>query len=181
MTTLMLDRSLDEARNLVIQALQMTEGITKIRGSGRQIVGKTGIQFPRVLWSYGENVYVDFSETSEGDQVRIDVWAEKSVWMNVPANPEKYKRRFLGQLDYMRNANDTEIADFQHQQIPQPQTRRSKWGLVGRALLGVFVPMLFAILVAAGQSDNTGSGTVGLIFVIGPIIGVAIAYYTWKN
>jgi hypothetical protein len=102
MTEIILDKTLDEAQETVIHAFDRTEGIEKYQKSQHQVVGETGVSFPRVLWSYGENVYVDLSETGESDKTKIDVRAEKEVSVNIGANPEKYKRRFLDELNALR-------------------------------------------------------------------------------
>ncbi|QDX40852.1 hypothetical protein [Salarchaeum sp. JOR-1] len=102
MTELSLDYPLDDAKDVVKTALERTDGISEIDEGSRQIVGKTGISFPRVLWSYGENIYIDFSDSTDDGQTPIDVWAEKSVWLNIGANPQKYKRAFLTELEDVR-------------------------------------------------------------------------------
>jgi hypothetical protein len=114
MTDLRLEYPPDEARELVKEAFRRTEGISSIEDSTHQIVGKTGVSFPRVLWSYGESVYVDFSDPAEDGAVPIEVWADKSVWMNIGADPEKFKRRFLEALEDVR---DRPIEDLQNETV----------------------------------------------------------------
>ena len=100
---------MEEAKIVVKEALQRTEGISKVEEGGHQIVGKTGISFPRVLWSYGENVYIEFSDPDEDGKIPIEVRAEKSIWTNIFAQPEKFKREFLSELDEIRDRPIEEI------------------------------------------------------------------------
>jgi len=109
MTRLLIDRPPDQTRALVVKAFQETEGITEIAGEGRQIIAKTDISLPRVLWSYGETVYVDLSDPNKEGQTPIEVWAEKALWTNVGANPEKFKRRFLKEVDRLRDIPPEEL------------------------------------------------------------------------
>lgn len=103
MTEIIIDDSLDETRQKVINAFDGTDGIRKYQSSQYQVVGETGVSFPRVLWSYGETVYVDLSETGNTNETKIEVRAEKEVPINIGANPEKYKRRFLDELNTLRD------------------------------------------------------------------------------
>lgn len=104
MTEVFLDKPLDEARETAVRAFDRTTGITKYQKSQHQVVGETGISFPRVLWSYGESVYVDLSETGEPNETKLHVSAEKEVPINIGASPEKYKRRFLDELNALRES-----------------------------------------------------------------------------
>lgn len=103
MTEIILNETIDDARTTVIEAFDRTEGITKFQKSQHQVVGETGVSFPRILWSYGESVYVDLSETGQVNKTKLQVRGEKEVPINVGANPEKYKRRFLDELDTLRD------------------------------------------------------------------------------
>lgn len=181
MTSIVLSRSNDEAKELVREAFRRTDGITQIREGGRQIVGRTGIQFPRVLWSWGENVYVDVSDTGSDDEIQLDVWAEKEVWVNITASPEKYKRRFLSELEALRDTPTEEIAESGQNWSAGEEGQKSKANLVVRLLIGILAPMFIAILAAASQPDNTAGGFWGQVFVAGPLVGAAVAYVTWKE
>lgn len=103
MAKLQLDASIKESKDMVLKAFEQTDGINQYRESKYQIVGKTGVSFPRVLWSYGESVYVDFSET-RFSKTEIEVSAEKEISVNIGSNPQKFMRRFLNELDNVRNS-----------------------------------------------------------------------------
>lgn len=105
MSELVLEQPLDESREMVVKAFQRTDGINKYQKSDYQVVGKTGISFPRVLWSYGENVYADLSETGDPHRTKVTVRAEKEVSLNVGGNAQKFKRRFLDELKQVREAS----------------------------------------------------------------------------
>lgn len=105
MNKLILNQSLDESREMVVEAFKRTEGINKFQQSKYQVVGKTGVSFPRILWSYGESVFVDLSETEDSNKTELEVSAEKEVSMNVGGNAKKFQRRFLNELEYLRDAS----------------------------------------------------------------------------
>lgn len=102
MPDLVLDVPRREAKELIVEAFERTDGISKITTSSHQVVGKTGISFPRVLWSYGETVYADLSESKDGDRTPISISGEKRVALNVGANPEKFQRRLIDEIDELR-------------------------------------------------------------------------------
>lgn len=122
MTEIVLQQSHEDAKELVKEAFENTRGISEYHDGGRQIVAKTGVSFPRVLWSYGESIYVDFSESTNANQTRIDVWAEKEVSINIGANPERYKRRFLRELDSLREQDETEWGNVNRKQQTASET-----------------------------------------------------------
>jgi hypothetical protein len=102
MTELVLNHPIHKARDLIVRALERTDGISEVNESDFQVVGKTGISFPRVLWSYGETIYVDLSESQDENKTPISVSGEKNVAINIGSNPDKFKRRFLEELDQIR-------------------------------------------------------------------------------
>ncbi|QPV63888.1 hypothetical protein I7X12_04455 [Halosimplex litoreum] len=97
MPDVLLDCSRSEARERCARAVRQTEGLSKAKETDYQVVGKTGLSFPRVLWSWGEKVYVDIKEMESG-QIGINVRGEKNVPVNIGANPEKFRRRVLDEL-----------------------------------------------------------------------------------
>jgi len=125
MANIRLDYTREQARILVKEALRRTRGISVITESQYQIVGKTGISFPRILWSWGEKIYVDISDTESENRVMISVWAEKTVWMNIFANPEKFKRRFLHVLEQLRGQPIESLQNQPFYQNQHSQTNRS--------------------------------------------------------
>lgn len=181
MTSILLSRSNEEAKELVREAFRRTEGITQIQEGGRQIVGKTGINFPRVLWSWGENVYVDFSDTGSDDETQLDVWAEKEVWMNITASPEEHKRRFLSELEVLKDTPTEEISESSQKLSRADESQKSTEKLIAMVIVGALTPMFLVMLVGSSQPDNTASGIWSLLFLIGPIIGAGVAYTTWNN
>lgn len=171
MTNLSLDCTLEEARKIVKEAFWRTKGIKSVEESRRQIVGKTGISFPRVLWSYGEKVYVDFSDSTDGGEIPIEVTAEKSIWMNIGASPQKYKREFLNELETVRTNPKTEV-DKQSWDFSPPQSSGDVFiGAIGYPLsflVGGIIGLLYLTVVIAGPI---------LGFIIGSLSGV----YLWSK
>lgn len=87
---------------MIIKAFEQTDGISKIKENEFQVVGKTGMSFPRVLWSYGETIYVDISESQDENKTPISVRGESKVAINIGSNPDKFKRRFLDEINKIR-------------------------------------------------------------------------------
>lgn len=117
-TQLVLDHPEEDAKILVKGAFERTQGIKQYHEEGRQIMGKTGVS----LGSYGESIYVDISESPDEDKTPIEVTAEKEVQMNVTANAEKYKRRFVDELDSLRDEPIEEV----YEEIQQDVSAGSK-------------------------------------------------------
>jgi hypothetical protein len=111
-----LERSLPDTIDTAKLAFELTDGIETYHQSGNRIVGKTGVSFG----SYGETVVVDCKTLSEEDpRTLVTVVGERSVDVNITANPDKYVQRYLGSLrtletepmaDVLRLADD-HIAD----------------------------------------------------------------------
>ncbi|MDL0125966.1 hypothetical protein ACOZ32_09270 [Halobacterium sp. MBLA0001] len=171
MTRLLLDCTLEQAQEVVKEAFWRTEGIKSIEESRRQIVGKTGISFPRVLWSYGENIYVDFSDPTDEGEIPIEVSAEKSIWTNITASPQKYKRQFLDALDAVRT-NPTAEVDKNSWDFSPPQSSGDVFlGAIGYPLsviVGGFIGLFYFTLVFGGTSSG---------LIIGSLTGV----YLWSK
>lgn len=169
MTQLQLDCSTEDAKELVKEAFRRTQGISSIEQEGYQVVGKTGVSFPRVLWSYGENIYVDFSDPTEDETVPIEVWAEKSIWTNITADPQKFKRRFLGELEDIRGRP---IEELQQEPIeidtPQPPSS----SIV--AAIGYPVSVVIGALIGLFTIGLLGGVLLGMF--IGGILGPVFWY-----
>lgn len=106
MTTLVLECSREDAKALVKSAFEMTPGIKQYHDDGPRIVGKTGMS----IGSYGESIIVDVPEAQSNEtETMISVTADKEVSVNITANPEKYKSRFLSKLQKLRQ-HDVEDA-----------------------------------------------------------------------
>lgn len=108
MTRLVLEHPKGDAEMLIKRAFERTGGIKKYSQKGRQIVGKTGAG----LTSWGENVYVDISESPDENQTPIEVTAKKEVELNVTANAQKYKRSFIKQLESVRQRPIEDVRDI---------------------------------------------------------------------
>jgi len=158
MTQLQLDCSTVDAKELVTEAFRRTQGISSIEQEGYQVVGKTGVSFPRVLWSYGENIYVDFSDPTEEGKTPIKVWAEKSIWTNITADPQKFKRRFLGELEEIRGQPIEELQQ-EHIEIDTPQ------------------PSSSSIVAAIGYPVSVVIGSFIGLFIIGLMGGVLLGMF----
>ena len=182
MSQLQLECSTEDARELVKEAFRRTEGISTIEQEGYQIVGKTGVSFPRILWSYGENIYVDFSDPTEDGEVPIEVWAEKSIWTNITADPQKYKRRFLGELENIRGES-IEKLQKESVEVATPQSSTSSWEAIGypvSIVIGAFVGLtisMFLMSAIFGRLVDSG-GILGIL--AGGMSGVAL-WYNRKN
>lgn len=99
MTSLSLDYTRDDAKTLVKAAFERTRGIENYFDDGHRIIGKTGSR----VTSYGETVIVEIPENQpSAAETMITVRAEKEVEMNVTADPEQYKSRFLTELERIR-------------------------------------------------------------------------------
>lgn len=105
MTDLVVDYSESKTIELIKTALDNTRGISEYYVEGRQVIAKTSVGFPRILWSYGEKLIIDISDTTHGDEIVLNVSADKEIWMNIGANPEKYKRRFITEFESLREQN----------------------------------------------------------------------------
>lgn len=175
MTNLLLDYSPEEAQKVMKEAFRRTEGIIRVEEGSYQLVGKTGIQFPRVLWSWGENVYVDFSDQTDDGKIPIEVWADKAIWMNIGANPEKFKRRFLDELKEVR---EQPIEELPYEPVDIATPESSSWaaliGFLGYpafailgALIGAISGLLLPVSYEMGQQISRIGIVVGLL--LGPI------------
>ncbi|ELZ91290.1 hypothetical protein C440_13289 [Haloferax mucosum ATCC BAA-1512] len=99
MSTLVLDYPPDSARILVKTAFELTDGIQTYHDAGVQITGKTG----GGLSSYGEVLTVEIPEQQpSAEQTTLSVRARREVSVNVTAQPERYKERYLETLNDFR-------------------------------------------------------------------------------
>jgi hypothetical protein len=180
MTNLLLDHPPEEARELVKQALRRTRNISEIEEGAHQVVGKTGISFPRVLWSYGENIYVDFSDPTDDGKVPIEVWAEKSVWTNITADPQKFKREFLTELEAVR---ERPIDELREESVDFDQGQSSSNWLLGAIgypisiIVGAFIGVVFSLAFTTTilKSLNDSVGILGIL--VGSIAGGVVWYH----
>lgn len=142
MTTISLNYTRDESKTLVKAAFERTSGIDTYFDDGHRIIGKTGSSFS----SYGESVIVDIPENQSSDtETMISIRAEKEVEMNITANPEKYKSRFLAELEVFRGhpvENILKTFDNNHQSKevshPEDQTNGRDALKVALAIIAVF-------------------------------------------
>lgn len=185
MTEIRLEYPPDEAREVVKEALRRTHGISSIEESPRQIVGKTGISFPRVLWSWGENVYVDFPDSPDENVVLIEVWAEKAIWMNIFADPQKFKRRFLSTLEELRGQSVEDIRTQPISHIPQGHSANDDSGLTVFSInlnqLSIIFGVTFIWMIIIGMTGIFGKnpGPIGLIVFLALLF--APGAYLWSN
>lgn len=180
MTRLLLDQPPEDARELVREALRRTGRISEIEEGGYQVVGKTGVSFPRVLWSYGEKIYVDFSDPTDEGKVPIDVRAEKTVWTNITANPERIKREFLTELKAIR---DRPVEELQREPVDPDRSRSSSSWVLGAlgypvsALVGGFIGVVLSLALTTTilNSLNDSIGIFGIL--LGAIAGAGAWYH----
>lgn len=120
MTSILLEYSREDAKTVIKSAFERTSGIKEYADDGHRIIGKTGMG----IASYGEKVIVEIPETqSAEDETMISVSAEKEVSVNVTANPDKYKSRFLQELETLRGRDIGAILDDLSGQISPEQTK----------------------------------------------------------
>ncbi|TKX64317.1 hypothetical protein [Halorubrum sp. GN12_10-3_MGM] len=124
MTDLVVDYSESKTIELIKTALDNTRGISEYYVEGRQIIAKTSVGFPRILWSYGEKLIIDISDSTHGDELVLNVSADKEIWMNIGANPEKYKRRFVTEFEFLREQNG-DLPPTDHDGQPRTPSRDS--------------------------------------------------------
>jgi len=102
MTSIILERERDDAKAIVKSAFERTRGIKQYHDDGHRIIGKSGMG----IGSYGEQVIVEIPERQSNEaETMLSVSAKKEVSINVTANPEKYKSRFLTSLESLRDAD----------------------------------------------------------------------------
>lgn len=94
--------SQSETIELIKSALDNTRGISEYYVDSRQVIAKTSVGFPRILWSYGEKLIIDISDSPHRNEIVLNVSAEKEIWMNIGADPEKYKRRFINEFERLQ-------------------------------------------------------------------------------
>lgn len=164
MTQLVLECAEPDARLLIKGALERTKGIKKVSESDYRITGKTGLR----LTSNGEKVEIDFNETEDPMKTVVDVRGEKAVEINVTAKPERYKRRFLENLNELRKKPTADAldelasdGDSQTEGLQSESTRESssrqttstsvdtEGGIVILVLAGTLIFIMLMVLVFA--------------------------------
>ncbi|MGB9965402.1 hypothetical protein [Halobacterium hubeiense] len=156
MTTLTLDYPREDARTIVKAAFENTRGIKQYNDDGHRVIGKSGMG----LASYGEQVTVEIPENqaSKG-QTMISVTAEKEVSMNITANPDKYKSRFLQELENLRGRQIDTILDGMSEKMDPEQSKEvsssgelrdgsSSMGIVMIVMMVLSVLFMFVMMAA---------------------------------
>lgn len=156
MTSLVLEHDRDDAKTLVKAAFERTRGIKQYHDDGHRIVGKSGMG----LGSYGEKVTVEIPERQSGEgETMVNVSAEKEVSVNVTANPDKYKSRFLSELDMFRDYDVESVKDTMSARLNSENTKEvrnagdlrdgsSSMGLVMVATMILVALMMFFMMAA---------------------------------
>lgn len=156
-TSIVLKYDRHDAKTLVKAAFERTEGIETYYDDGYRIIGKTGSRVGLIDSSYGERVIVEIPENQTSHaETMITVTAEREVDVNVTADPEKYKSRFLSELDLfrghpvdhvLRTFDDDHRSKEVFTQADQTDGRSMLWVVL--AIIGlftffsVFMPLLF--------------------------------------
>lgn len=157
MTSIVLKYDRRDAKTLVKAAFERTEGIETYYDDGYRIIGKTGSRVGLIDSSYGERVIVEIPENQTSHaETMITVTAEREVDVNVTADPEKYKSRFLSELDLfrghpvdhvLRTFDDDHRSKEVFTQADQTDGRSMLWvvlAIIGLfTLFSVFMPLLF--------------------------------------
>lgn len=120
MTSIVLQYPRGETKTLVKAAFENTKGVKQYHDDGQRIVGKTGMG----IGSYGESVTVEIPETqSSQDETMISITASKEVSTNITANPEKYKSRFIEQLERLRGREVEDILNIMSENMDPNQSK----------------------------------------------------------
>lgn len=122
---------------------------------------------------------MDFSDPTDDGKVPIEVWAEKSVWTNITANPQKVKREFLTELEAVR---ERPIEDLREESIDFDQGQSSSTWLLGAVgypisiIVGGFIGVVFSLAFTTTILDslNDSVGILGLF--VGSVAG-GVAWY----
>jgi hypothetical protein len=156
MTSLVLEHDRDDAKTMVKAAFERTRGIKQYHDDGHRIVGKSGMG----LASYGEKVTVEIPERQSGEgETMVNVSAEKEVSVNITANPDKYKSRFLSELDMFRDYEVEKVKDVMSETLNSENTKEvrnagdlrdgsSSMGLVMVVMMIIVVLMTFFMMAA---------------------------------
>lgn len=151
MTSLILEYPREDAITLVKVAFENTDGIEQYHDDGHRVIGKSGMGFS----SYGEQVIVEVPETQSSEaETMISVTAEKEVSTNITASPEKYKSRFLEQLNAFRGEDIEVILEWMSQNI-SPETSKE---------------------VTSSDELRDGSSSVGVVMVIMVVVGLLFTF-----
>jgi hypothetical protein len=102
MTRIQLDRGERDSVRVVKAALEQMDSIDEYCEEGSQIIAKTTVDFPRILWSYGETIYIDIHESNTPTTTPIEITAEKDIILNIGSNPQQFKRRLTDIINRRR-------------------------------------------------------------------------------
>jgi len=151
MTSIVLDYSRENAKTLIKAAFENTNGIKQYHDDGHRIIGKSGMGFS----SYGEQIVVEIPETqTSDDETMITITAEKEVATNITANPEKYKSRFLEQLDTFRGNDVDTVLDWLNENMEPGESKE----------------------VSNGDELRDGSSSMGIVMVIMMVLGLFFTF-----
>lgn len=109
---LQLDSDYERAKKIVMCALESTDSISEYYDDDRQIIAKTGSEFP--WFSYGESVTISFENRRRVKPIQISVAAEKESTFDIEGNPEKPKREFLTELNLFRDIPEKKLDEYLH-------------------------------------------------------------------
>lgn len=146
MSSINLEYTREDAKDLIKLAFENTHGIKTYNDNGVKITGKTGGS----LTSYGEIITVDVPEgqSSEGETM-ISVQSEKEVEMNITANPDKYESRFISVLNSLRGKPIEEILDEHSDSVTEGTTKEvasTNEQADGKNLLYVVLAIVFIMM-----------------------------------
>lgn len=123
---------------------------------------------------------MDFSDPRDGRKVLIKVWAEKSVWTNITADPQKFKCEFLTQLEAVR---ERPIEELRQESIDFDQGQSSSNWLLGAIgypisiIVGAFIGVVFSLAFTTTilKSLNDSIGILGIL--VGSVAGGVVWYH----
>lgn len=150
MTTLILEYPREDAITIVKAAFERTSGVKHYHDDGHRIIGKSGMS----LGSYGEKIVVEIPENqSNEDETMISVNAEREVQVNITSNPDKYKSRFLAELETLREHDvDYILQKMSEQMRPEDSKEVTVSGDLGDGasrllIVGILVTVLFLLFM----------------------------------
>lgn len=187
MTPVSVNGSREEAANLVRDAFERTEAIKLYHVGDGRAIGKTGIG----LFSWGEQVVVDFSENGEGG-TDLSVRGEREVPFNITASAVSVEAAVSDELaalagvagshDAMDRKPREQTTATETKEVPQVEDLPS--GTVSMGLfLGVFLPLVFLPTILVGidvfELVDEPVLSAGVLVAWFALMGVAGTLATW--
>lgn len=105
-TTLRFEQSVDESKEIVLEAMQRTKNLVNIERGGYHLKASYGTSKRRV----DEEVLAEFSDPSPEGVVDVVLWSEESGMFKFIRTNGNYKRLVLSHVKVVRNEYEMEQA-----------------------------------------------------------------------